>query len=88
MAQHLIGWILVGLVVGCIYGWRRQAPTYNRRLEALNAPIIDRKTRAHAIGQQRGYRLIAVTFGAAFGTFGGLIVGVLTWIIAGLFELR
>lgn len=34
------------------------------------------------MAEQQGNRMVGAIFGAAFGTFGGLIVGVLTWLFA------
>lgn len=82
MAGHLIGWIGVGLVVGWVYGWRRLTPSYNRAREILSDPAIDQKSRRRAMAEQQGNRMVGAIFGAAFGTFGGLIVGVLTWLFA------
>lgn len=85
---HVIGWTVLGAIVGFTYGWwRMRASSERARAVIDSAPTADPAARRYALGQQQGYRLAAASYGAMLGVLIGLAIGVLSAGLAALFGI-
>jgi hypothetical protein len=72
---NLVGWMVIGAVLGFFYAWHRTAPDFEHSAAVLNEIQPERNARRRGLAHVRRYCIGVCMFGA----LAGAVLGLLTW---------
>ena len=72
--QDLIGWLVLGAIVGFVYGWRRTKASYDRARAEIESVRGDGTHKRQTIGRIQGLRLSTSTIFLLIGALGGGLI--------------